>query len=120
MKWHHTGIKTEDIEAAKQFYQEIFGFEVIDTFIFEQEKLLWMKKEDILLELIEIPKAHNTTIHYCWEVNNLQHWIEKLRFMDIEPIWGPYCLDEKGWYTAIFRGPSGEEIELLEKSRESQ
>ncbi|ARI77402.1 VOC family protein [Halobacillus mangrovi] len=118
MKWHHAGIETARLGATKRFYEDGFGFKTIDSFTFNNERLLWMQKEELVIEFTETKHPFTSSVHFCWEVYDIHFWIFKLRQINIAPTAGPYQIEEKDWITVFFEGPSGEEIELLEKKRE--
>ncbi|MGI8315201.1 VOC family protein [Halobacillus mangrovi] len=118
MKWHHAGIETARLTATKRFYQDGFGFEIIDTFTFNNERLVWMQKEKLILEFIETKQSSPSSVHFCWEVIDIHYWVKKLAQINVEPTEGPYQIEEKNWISVFFEGPSGEVIELLERKRE--
>lgn len=118
MNWHHAGIETARLGATIRFYQDGFGFKIIDSFTFNNERLIWMQKQKLVLEFIETKRPLPSSVHLCWEVTDVQDWIKKLKKIKIEPTAGPFQIEEKEWITVFFVGPSGEEIELLESKRE--
>jgi lactoylglutathione lyase len=113
MKWHHVGMYVQSIETSRAFYEEMFDFKAADSFQFLGEQIVFLKRGEALLELIE-GKQNLSGMHMCFEVEDVEVWIERLRQRGLSPVEGPFRLD-CGWKVVFYEGPDGEVIELLAK-----
>ncbi|MBM7554221.1 VOC family protein [Thalassobacillus pellis] len=111
MKWHHFGFYVSDLERSLAFYQKHFGFQKIQALTFRNEKIYFLEKGEVMIELIyrkgEVLRYSQN--HICFKVDKLI-----IHGMSLLPIEGPILLDN-GWKTAFFEGPDGEVIELIEQ-----
>ncbi|MFC7786595.1 MULTISPECIES: VOC family protein [unclassified Rossellomorea] len=117
MRIHHMGMNVKSLGRSKEFYQSYFGFEEETYFEWGCEKILFMKKNDCRLELIEELGEDNgskrTFLHLALAVIDLETEIALLRESGLVPVEGPVVL-ENGWKVVFFFGPDGEIIELVE------
>ncbi|MBY0123746.1 VOC family protein [Bacillus sp. S/N-304-OC-R1] len=118
MKWHHAGILVQNIDEAISFYEDIFEFKAEQCLTLPGEKIMFLKKGDVRIELIEPEEEFQrfSSIHLSWQVKGVGDWIEKLEKYGYLPSEGPLELDN-GWTTVFFEGPNQEVIELIEISR---
>ncbi|BCB06024.1 VOC family protein [Bacillus sp. KH172YL63] len=118
MKLHHIGMNVKSLEQSKAFYQTYFGFEEEMYLEWGCESILFLKKEDFRLELIEEAGEERGTgrtfVHIALSVENLEYELEVLKSKGLLPVEGPLLL-ENGWKVAFFFGPEGEIIELVEE-----
>jgi lactoylglutathione lyase len=118
MRLQHIGMNVKSLVLSKEFYQFYFGFEEETYFEWGSEKILFMKKNDCRLELIEEPGEDNgpkrTFLHLALEVIDLETEIGLLEENGLVPVEGPVLL-ENGWKVVFFFGPDGEIIELVEE-----
>ncbi|MEI5908958.1 VOC family protein [Bacillus spongiae] len=112
MKVHHIGIMVNNLEASHSFYREHFGFKVKQLLQFLEEDILFIQREEVVLELIKGSMAKNTH-HFCLEVDCVEKWMKRLNNHNLQPIEGPYDLNN-GWKVVFYEGPDDEIIELLE------
>lgn len=117
MRLHHIGMNVESLVRSKEFYQSYFGFEEETYFEWGSEKILFVKKNDCRLELIEEPGEDNgskrTFLHIALAVIDLETEVGQLKEKGLVPVEGPVVL-ENGWKVVFYFGPDGEIIELVE------
>ncbi|TMU83954.1 VOC family protein [Bacillus sp. BHET2] len=118
MKLHHVGMTVNSLRRSNEFYQRYFGFKEEMEFQWGSEKILFLKKEDCRLELIEESGKDSVSkgvfLHLALEVDDLETEIGLLMKEGLSPVEGPLVL-ENGWKVAFFYGPDGEIIEMVEE-----
>ncbi|QED49405.1 VOC family protein [Cytobacillus dafuensis] len=116
MKWHHAGIQVRNLEDSIQFYKRMFDFTIEQYLTLPGEKIAFLKKEDIRIELIEAEESlvPFSSIHISWQVEGLEIWMNKLRSKGLYPLEGPIKL-ENGWVTVFYEGLDHEVIELIQE-----
>ncbi|WP_060673985.1 VOC family protein [Rossellomorea vietnamensis] len=118
MRLHHIGMNVKDLERSKEFYQSHFGFEKEMVFKWGSENILFLKKGDCRLELIEEPGEDDgmkrTFLHLALAADDLEKEVEFVKYKGLLPVEGPLLL-ENGWKVAFFLGPDGEIIEFIEE-----
>lgn len=123
----HIGVMVSDVEASKKFYQDILSLEVLHENTIDHEtgiiKVCFMKKNDLVLELIQMPefdknRKDGTVDHIAFKVKDIQVAKDALTskgivFLQEEIV---YCekLFENGAKWILFRGPDNESLELNE------
>ncbi|MGM0843428.1 MAG: VOC family protein [Bacillota bacterium] len=114
MKWHHGGIEVESLERSIAFYEKCFQFKVSSCLKLEEEKIVFLSRDSIVIELIENKGQSrvSSNLHFAWGVEDLSYWIEHLKECGLKPMEGPYNLDS-GWTVIFYKGPDGEVIELV-------
>ncbi|WP_179884850.1 VOC family protein [Bacillus sp. AFS015802] len=117
MKVHHIGMKVKSLAVSKEFYQTYFGFQEEMKVTWDSEDILFLKKGNCRLELIEETGEKDglgrTFLHLAFEVTSLEEEIGFLEEKGLLPVEGPVVL-ENGWNVAFFFGPDGEMIEMVE------
>jgi lactoylglutathione lyase len=117
MRLHHIGMNVKSLEKSKEFYQTHFGFMEEMYFKWGSEKILFLKKGDHRLELIEEPGASNGSrgafLHIAFDVSDLEKEVGSVKKKGLMPVEGPLLL-ENGWKVAFFFGPDGEIVEMVE------
>lgn len=111
MKFHHIGIEVADLTIAKQFYLDVLGFYEELYMEVNEEKILFLKRNDLRLELVEAAIDdinQGDRYHICFEMDSF----EKVKQMGYEIIEGPTTL-ENGWEILFVEGSEGESIEFL-------
>jgi lactoylglutathione lyase len=118
MKWYHAGIQVRDLQEGVQFYQNLFGFHSRKYFELPGEKILFLKRGEITIEIIEGEEALSPfhSVHMCWEVQSIDCWVEKLAAKGLFPSEGPLHL-ENGWRTVFYEGLNQEIIERMEQKK---
>lgn len=115
MKWHHAGIPVSNLNESILFYKQKFGFSFEQYLTLQDEKIVFMRNEDVQIELIESEESPVPlhSIHTAWQVEDIEDWIGKLKIEGLYPSEGPYSL-RNGWVTVFYEGPDHETIELIQ------
>lgn len=118
MKLHHVAVEVIDSPASRSFYQEL-GFHEIERLSTDEEWVVFIQKDDVMVELIEILNKKTfsrCTTHLAFEVNNLELWLSEYEHLiaKIERY------ELRGVDVAYITGPNGEEIELIQSKTVSQ
>ncbi|KAB2334874.1 glyoxalase/bleomycin resistance/dioxygenase family protein [Cytobacillus depressus] len=115
MKWHHAGIQVRHLADAIQFYESMFDFKVEKYLTLPGEKIAFLKKEEVRIELIESGEilVPSSSIHLSWGVEDLEVLKESLIEKGLNPSEGPYKL-ENGWITVFYEGLNNEVIEIIQ------
>ncbi|MDP3058577.1 MAG: VOC family protein [bacterium] len=124
LRSHHIGVYVSDMEISLQFYLTAFGYELMDRFPHTSsgKDIAFIGRDGrVALELIkphfpesfERPSAGRID-HLAWQVLDINAEIERLTalrivFNSTSPL---TVLD--GRKIAIFHGPDGERLELVE------
>ena len=106
MKFHHIGIEVNDLQEASHRYRQ-FGFQDESFLVLNGEKLLFMKKDQLRLELIETD-SEGAEIHFCFEVKAF----DDLRNSGFKIIEGPSVMNN-GWETMFVKRNDNLVIEFL-------
>lgn len=117
MRLHHIGMNVKSLERSKEFYQSHFGFKEEMVLKWGSENIMFLKKGDCRLELIEESGEGGSTcafLHIALEADDLEKEVESVKKKGLVPVEGPLLL-ENGWNVAFFFGPDGEIIELIEE-----
>ncbi|WP_409252335.1 VOC family protein [Bacillus sp. SCS-153A] len=116
MRWHHGGIEVTSLKDSVEFYREVFQFEVQSCLRLREEKIVFMSRGPVTIELIENPEiqAGPSSLHFAWEVEDLSWWTDHLEDLGLQPVEGPYCLDS-GRTVIFYKGPDGEVFELVSR-----
>jgi lactoylglutathione lyase len=114
MKWHHAGIQVKNLDVSILFYERVFDFKIEQFLTLPGEKIAFLKKGNVRIELIELDDnpATFSPIHLSWQVEEIEEWLKRLGGQGLYPLEGPYKL-ENGWVTVFYEGPDHEVIELI-------
>ncbi|WP_421382270.1 VOC family protein [Bacillus salacetis] len=114
MKWHHGGIEVSSLERSAAFYEEVFQFEVQQSLMLGEEKIVFMRRGPVTIELIETTEDYSapSSLHLAWEVEDLSWWMQRMESYGLDILEGPYRLDD-GMTVIFYKGPDGEMIELV-------
>ncbi|MBP2242747.1 lactoylglutathione lyase [Cytobacillus eiseniae] len=115
MKWHHAGIQVQNLLDSIAFYENVFDFSIEQFLSLPGEKIVFLKKGEIRIELIESGEAPVATNHIAWQVTDVGKWQEELGRKDIFPTEGPLKMSN-GWEAVFYTGPNQEIIELIQVS----
>jgi lactoylglutathione lyase len=119
MRFHHFAIEVKDLETSIAFYQTFIGLHEEGRIAFNDEKIVFLANSDFRLELISGGQLNaHSTIHICFEVNELSEIMWKFTENGITALEGPYKLDN-GWQTVFYHGPDNEIIEFLQIGEKS-
>jgi lactoylglutathione lyase len=117
MKWHHAGVEVSSLSGSAAFYEEVLQFEVRQLLTLGEERIVFMSRGPVTIELIESPEdyAGPSSLHFAWEVEDLSWWMDRFEKYGVSPFEGPYRLDS-GMTVIFYKGPDGEVIELVSQS----
>ncbi|WP_419393064.1 VOC family protein [Cytobacillus praedii] len=118
MKWHHSGVSVSHLQDSIQFYIQQFGFSFEQYLMFQEDKIAFLRNEDVRIELIESEESPRSlhSIHTAWQVEDIEDWIRQLKRKGLYPTEGPYTLSN-GWITVFYEGPDHETIELIQVNK---
>lgn len=144
----HTGICVTNLEKSIAFYNGIMGFKIMDPpcsmvddpdegialgFSKHSHRICLLEvKQGHYLELMEfgypLPENRNVALmnqigkhHMSYIVDDINSWVQKFRDMGLKVNSDPLPYETKAgieWWT-IVKDPDGIEIELIEKSKDS-
>lgn len=118
MKLHHVAVEVIDLLSSMSFFQEL-GFHEVQRLSTDEEWIVFIQKDDVLVELIEILNKKTFSrcnTHLAFEVNNLELWLSE--HDHLVAMLERYEL--RGAEAAYITGPNGEEIELIQSKTVSQ
>ncbi|XP_057450263.1 uncharacterized protein LOC130741393 isoform X2 [Lotus japonicus] len=99
---NHISRESTDIKRLAQFYKEVFGFEEVESPVFGEFKVVWLRLPSSLLYLHVIERNPNNNLpegpwsatapvvdpshlprghHLCFSVSNLQSLLQTLKVM---------------------------------------
>ena len=111
MNLHHIGIEVKDIEQSRKFYENVLGFEEETFFKLDDEKILFLRKQNFLLELIQSSNNESIMVqqyHLCFETESFQFIKDNNLIIYEEAI----KLDNR-WETVFIKNSDGELVEFL-------
>jgi len=135
----HAGIIVSNMEKALEFYRDVLGGEVLygggpdagmDDMVNvpnAEGKTVHLRIGNCEIELVEYlrPKIKQElsaatigTIHLCFEVDDIDYEMDRLKKKGVKFNAGPNMITEgekKGFIWVYFNGPDGHQFELLEK-----
>lgn len=113
----HVGIPTEDMKASKEFYEKL-GFEIAFETVNEGAAVVFMKLENLVMEIYEVEKSakmYGAIEHVAINVTDIRKVYEKVCAMHLNtledtihflPFW------ENGVKFFTIEGPNAEKIEF--------
>ena len=109
----HVGLNVLDLDKSIAFYQELFGFTVIEKW--DNPKQAFVGANNAVLGLIEMPSYDYRTYtmaHVAFPCNqaDFPNIIEKIDSLGLEIVSGPK--EQRGGETILFRDPSGNILEI--------
>lgn len=111
----HLNMDVKDLKETVEFYQKLFGFEVIKEQPEQDSKIIGNEKVKLCLyenpDLNEYKK--NGFNHFGFHINNFEEVIEKCTELGIEIFYGGPIKWEKS-SSIYIKDPNGYEIELAE------
>lgn len=120
-KMAHVGFAVGDCKRSAQFYQEVLGCECIDEFENSTTKIVFLKLDGGVLELIQHKdvtseyRLAGPIDHLALVVSDIDAEVDRLKKMDIA------CLSEQpkvvldGKRIMFFSGPDGEKLEFIQE-----
>ena len=94
MKFHHLGIATENLEETLEWMKNTFEIKHMSDIVFDKNQnanLVLIETKDMVFELISGDIVKNlidkniTYYHICYEVENIEITVEKLKGILISP-----------------------------------
>ena len=118
MKFHHIGFEVGDIEESARFFQDRLGFNIKESFQFNDELVIFLQKNDIQIELV---KPINRLIdhpefHIAFGVENLDVLISGLKSMKG---WERPIAYPNGWESAFLKVGNNMYIEWIELNKKT-
>lgn len=113
----HVGIPTENMKASKEFYEKL-GFEIAFETVNEGAAVVFMKLENLVMEIYEVEKSaklYGAIEHVAINVTDIRKVYEKVCAMHLNtledtihflPFW------ENGVEFFTIEGPNAEKIEF--------
>lgn len=119
MKIHHIGIHVSSLEKAWREYVIKWGFQMVTGLTIEKEKLLFLRKGEVIVELVNGPVSAQP-IHLAISVSeaNVSSYINCLFRNEFELVETVLLKEnERSFY---FADNKGNEIELVMTSKNSR
>ena len=112
-KIDHIGLNVANLEKSIAFYQEMFGFSVIEKW--DKPKQAFIGAEDVVLGLMEVADYNYhiyTMAHLAFscEKAEFSNVIAKIQALQLEIVTAPK--EQRGGETILFRDPSGNILEI--------
>lgn len=109
----HVGLNVADLDESIAFYQDMFGFSVIEKW--DTPKQAFVGADSTVLGLIEMPDYdyHTYTMaHLAFSCSKIDfpNVVEKVQGLGLEVVSGPK--EQRGGETILFRDPSGNILEV--------
>lgn len=105
MRIHHLALRVKDLDAARRFYGDTLGLEMLSS----EGPLVWFRIGDAVLMLersLRGTGAEEGSGHVlALEVGDLAHWEERLSATGVE-------IDDRTPATLYFRDPEGHRVAL--------
>ena len=122
-KFLHTRMRVSNMEQTLAFYQDLFGFEVVEQTVSPRgSKLAYLSvpNSDELIELCSFPssgplKVEEDLVHLAFAVDDMDETIKDLKTQNIPITDGP-TTTASGDQFLFINAPDGYEIELIQRS----
>ena len=114
----HIALDVADIDKSIAFYEKNFFcklyYEHLSSGGF---RIAYLRSGDTVLELVHRDAGGMNGFHFCFETDNFEGEVIRLKKAGIECLTEPHDTDarekrEKGWRRVVFKGPDGELIEF--------
>ncbi|WP_413378891.1 VOC family protein [Alkalihalobacillus sp. 1P02AB] len=114
---HHIGIEVQHLQNSLQFYQDFFDAKVGESFLMDDDEIVFIELDSFTIELIHskqtVRKTQPATVHFALKVPNLMEEITALTKKGFTASDGPYHLSN-GLKVVYYEGLDHEVIELME------
>lgn len=114
----HIGIGVKDAEKSMDFYKEVFGCLLMESYEDDRVKIIFASCGNNVLEFVQNKVEAQTMSegvisHIAVKVENIEESIKKIKDIGVK------CLSEKpinfnGGKIFFFEGPDGERLEFVE------
>jgi catechol 2,3-dioxygenase-like lactoylglutathione lyase family enzyme len=111
---HHVTLIVDALDAACDFYEEVFGLELINMVNLDFPAQFYRIGENQQLHITEWPDAHSFRGHVCFQVDDFMSVFRKaqaLGAIDTRP-WGKARILPNGAVQMFLRDPSGNLLEI--------
>ena len=114
----HIALDVADIDKSIAFYEKHFScklnYEHLSSGGF---RIAYLRSGDTVLELVHRDAGGMNGFHFCFETDNFEGEVIRLKKAGIECLTEPHDTDarekrEKGWRRVVFKGLDGELIEF--------
>jgi glyoxylase I family protein len=133
MRWSHVGLTCRDPRLTGEFYMRWFGFAPARAVPVDGKEILFLRKDDIYLELFPAalaephrsegdgPAVPGLVRHIAFQTDDVNGFIETLGGA-AELTLGPLDFSEfiPGWRTAWIRDPDGVIVEISQGYRDQE
>lgn len=112
-QFDHIGLNVTDLDTSLAFYQNLFGFTVIERW--DEPKQAFIGTDNTVLGLMEVSDYDYyayTMAHIAFPCDSADFLgiVAKIRHLNIEIVAGPKA--QRGGETILFRDPSGNILEV--------
>ncbi len=116
-KLDHIGVYVANLEKSIKFYEEIFGFKVVDRFMSGEAKIATLDIGGGLLELVQRPGSPGTPPVGNWSHLALYEpdFDKRVTLLDSKKIEKRLITQANGNRLCFFNDPDGHTIEIMEK-----
>ncbi|MDD5273883.1 MAG: VOC family protein [Methylovulum sp.] len=109
----HIGLNVADLATSLAFYQDMFGFTLIERW--EEPKQAFIGAGDTVLGLMEMPdfdyRAYTMAhLAFTCEPSDFADVVGKVQRLGLDVVAGPKA--QRGGETVLFRDPSGNILEV--------
>ena len=114
----HVALDVADIDRSVAFYEEPFGCKpYYEQLTGDGLKIVYLRAGDTVLELVNRDSGGMKGFHFCFETNEFDIEVKRLKKAGIRVLTEPHATDaretrEQGWRRVVFAGPDGEAIEF--------
>jgi lactoylglutathione lyase len=114
----HVALEVADLDRSILFYETHFGCErYYDQVTGDGTKITYLRSGNTVLELVNRDAGGMNGFHFCFESDDFDGDVARIRDAGIEFMTEPHDTDareprEKGWRRVVFKGPDGEAIEF--------
>lgn len=115
-KLDHVGLYITDLDKSIKFYEEIFGFKVVDRFISGEAKIATLDMGGGLIELVQRPGSPGTPPVGNWSHLAIQEpeFDKAIKKIDQKGIEKRLITQANGNRLCFFNDPDGHTIEIME------
>jgi lactoylglutathione lyase len=111
---HHVTLMVDDIDAACDFYEQVFGLQAVNMINLDFPAQFYWIGERQQLHLTEWDDAHSYRGHVCFQTDDFMAIFEQARARGIieTRAWGKVRMLPDGGMQLFLRDPSGNLIEV--------
>ncbi|PPR09027.1 MAG: hypothetical protein CFH41_02846 [Alphaproteobacteria bacterium MarineAlpha11_Bin1] len=114
----HVALDVADIDNSIVFYENHFDCNLYAEHLTgDGKRIAYLRSGDTVLELVNRDAGGMNGFHFCFETDEFDREVERLKAAGVPIITEPHSTDareerEKGWRRVVFAGPDGEAIEF--------